>query len=309
MRWFLLTGAAIAAAIPASAPAATGFYGVQTLASLRDCSGAGPTDECAGGRLRRPFATAGGLWQASAASGYVETRDIAQNGSFGEGRGELAGDGLNLPILHAVSSAATDARVNGSALGFASYNFTGAAPQQFSLKSTLTVDASNASPDNPLLPGGAFVSFYVGIFETGAFVRDYVDFSDRSINIGPVLECGTDGLLAFGSAQPAAVGGAFNVSATTQSCGGGPLFLQPGHSYVVYGNLSMFTNRGGFLDALHTLTTELDPALGEQAIAELRSSLVSSVPEPAEWAMMIGGFGLLGAAARKGRYRLAISRS
>jgi hypothetical protein len=309
MRWILLTGAAIAAAIPASAPAASDFYGVQTLASLRNCGGAGPTDECPGGQRLRPFASAGGLWQANAASGYVETRDIAQKGSFGEGRGELAGDGLNLPILHAVSSATTDARVNGSALGFASYTYTGAAPQQLSLKSTLTVDASEASPDNPLLPGGAFVSFYIGIFDTGAFVRDYVDVANRSINIGPVLDCGTDGLLAFGSAQPAAVGGAFNVSATTQSCAGGPLFLQPGHSYVVYGNLSMFTNRGGFLDALHTLTTELDPALGEQAIAELRSSLVSSVPEPAEWAMMIGGFGFIGGVARARRYRPLISLS
>src|SRR5690242_83926 len=118
MRWILLTGAALAAAIPAAPAAASGLYGVQTLASLRNRGGAGPNDECPGGQRLRPFASAGGLWQASAASGYVETRDIAQKGSFGEGRGELAGDGLDLPILHAVSSATTDARVNGSALGF-----------------------------------------------------------------------------------------------------------------------------------------------------------------------------------------------
>jgi hypothetical protein len=77
--------------------------------------------------------------------------------------------------------------------------------------------------------------------------------------------------------------------------------LQPGHSYVAYANLSMFTNRGGYLNALNTLTTELDPALGEATIAELRQSLVSSVPEPGIWAMMIGGFALAGSVARRRR--------
>lgn len=302
MRNLILIGLGLAGLAASPAQAGNSLYGVQTLASLRNCGGATAGDECPGGQRLRPFATDGGLWRATADSGYVETRSIPQRGSFGRGKGELAGDGLALPVLHAASfSAASDARVNGSALGFTSYTYTGTAPTPFSLKGTLTIDDSFASPANPLLPGGAFVSFYVGIFDADVFAANYVDFANRAINIGPFLPCDAPGVLAFGGAEPAATGGRFTVSATTQSCAGGPLMLQPGHSYVAYANLSMFTNRGGYLNALNTLTTELDPALGDAAIAELRQSLVSSVPEPGTWAMMIGGFALTGSVARRRR--------
>ena len=303
MRISTIAGGALLAALWAgTAAAAPSYYGVQTLASLRNCGGASAADECPGGQRLRPFAMAGGLWHASADSGYVETRAIPQQGSYGRGKGELTGGKLALPVLHALSYAApTDARVNGSALGFTSYTYTGTAPEAFSLKSTLTIDDSRASPANPLLPGGAFVSFYIGIFDADAFAANYLDLANRSINIGPFLDCDAPGVLAFGAAQPEAAGGSFSVSAATQACGGGPLMLQPGKSYVAYANLSMFTNRGGYLDALHTLTTELDPALGQQTIAALQTSLVSSVPEPSSWAAMITGFGLIGAARRKSR--------
>lgn len=281
-------------------------HGVMTLASLRNCGGATDTEECPGGQRLRPFAIDGGIWAKTAASGYVETRDIAQNGSFGRGEAELDGDGLYLPTLHAVSSAGTEARVNGSALGFTTFTYTGDAPQAFSLKSTLTVDDSLESPDNPLLPAGAFVSFYVGIFDAAEFQANFLDFTSNSINAGPGYGCGTPGLLGYGYGEPAAKGGSFEVSITTQACEGASLTLNKGQQVVAYANLSMFTNRGGYLDALHTMRTELDPALGSGAIASLRQNLVSGVPEPASWAMMVGGFGMLGSAARR-RNRASIA--
>jgi hypothetical protein len=153
MRNLILIGFGLAGLAASPAHAGNSLYGVQTLASLRTCGGASATEECPGSQRLRPFATDGGLWRATADSGYVETRAIPQQGSFGRGKGELAGGGLALPVLHAVSfAAASDARVNGSALGFTSYTYTGSAPTPFSLKGTLTVDDSFASPDNPLLP-------------------------------------------------------------------------------------------------------------------------------------------------------------
>ena len=274
-------------------------HGVMTLASLRNCGGATDAQECPGGQRLRPFAIDGGIWKTTAASGYVETRDIAQTGSFGRGEAELNGDGLYLPTLHAVSSSGTDARVNGSALGFTTFTYAGDAPQAFSLKSTLSVDDSLASPDNPLLPGGAFVSFYVGIFDAAEFQANFLDFGSNSINAGPGYGCGTPGLLGYGYGEPTAKGGSFEVSITTEACEGASLTLTKGQQVVAYTNLSMFTNRGGYLDALHTMRTELDPSLGSDAIANLKQNLVSGVPEPTSWALMIGGFGFVGAISRR----------
>ena len=287
------------ALLPDAAMAAINVHGVSTLASLRNCGGATAAQDCPGGQRLRPFAVDGGIWAKSASSGYVETRAIPQAGSYGEGRAELDGDGLHLPTLHAVSRSTTDARVNGSALGFTGFTYNGPAATPFSLKSTLTIDDSFKSPDNPLLPGGAFVSFYIGIFDAGTFLRDQLDFRTGSITAGPAYDCSQAGLLAYGYGSPSAQGGSFSVSVTTQSCSGQPLILQPGQNIVAYANLSMFTNRGGYLDALHTMTTELDPELGQQAISDLRANLVSGVPEPDTWMAMIGGFALAGTAARR----------
>jgi hypothetical protein len=46
---------------------------------------------------------------------------------------------------------------------------------------------------------------------------------------------------------------------------------------------------------------------GQRIIGETARTNVSAVPEPANWAMMIGGFGLLGGALRTARRKLALS--
>ena len=67
-------------------------------------------------------------------------------------------------------------------------------------------------------------------------------------------------------------------------------------------------NRGGFVDATHTFTTQLDPALGSAVQAEIlattqsaiaRGAVVVSVPEPSSWLML--GAGVLGLAAWRRR--------
>ena len=116
MRNLILIGLGLAGLAASPAQAGNSLYGVQTLASLRNCGGATAGDECPGGQRLRPFATDGGLWRATADSGYVETRSIPQRGSFGRGKGELAGDGLALPVLHYASFSAASATLILSAL-------------------------------------------------------------------------------------------------------------------------------------------------------------------------------------------------
>lgn len=301
--------AAMIAAAGAFAPAASvhaGVYGVQTLASERTCAGLSAEMECNGGARLIPFQTDGGLFRSTASSGFIETREIAQRGSYGNGAAELNGDGLYLPTLHAASYAGVDARVNGSAAGFTSLTYNGPEQSAFGLQATLTIDQSNASTENPFLPNGGLAALYLAIYDESAFISNFVD-ADGSVDVTYGATCGDEpGLLGWAYSTVNAPGGAFSVSASTVSCGNGPIMLQTGQSVVAYSNLSLFTNRGGFIDASHTLTTQLDPALGEAAIRNLQANLAAPVPEPATWALMIAGFGLTGFAAR-GRVRATVT--
>ncbi|MFD1611000.1 PEPxxWA-CTERM sorting domain-containing protein [Sphingomonas tabacisoli] len=296
-----VTAFAAASALTPMSAARAGVYGVQTLASERTCGGAGPAAECPGSNRLIPFQTDGGLYRTTASSGFVETRAIPQKGSYASGSAELNGGGLYLPTLHAASYAApNDARVNGSAAGFTSFTYNGKVDSAFGLQATLTIDDSTVSPDNGLLPNGGIAALYLAIYDEKAFIDNFIDPSTGAVNVAYGATCGdVPGLLGWAYSDLTAPGGAFSVSASTVSCGGGPITLKSAQKIVAYSNLSLFTNRGGFIDASHTLTTQLDPGLGEETIRGLQTNLTAAVPEPATWAMMVGGFAMLGAAARR----------
>jgi hypothetical protein len=298
----VLAGACLAVgAIAPFTAAQAGVYGVQTLASERTCNGASADAECPGGTRLIPFKTDGGLYRTTAASGFTETRTIPQSGSYASGAAELSGSGLYLPTLHAVSYAApNDARVNGSAAGFTSFTYKGAADSPFGLQATLTIDDSELSPDDPLLPKGGIAALYLAIYDEKAFIDNFIDPGTGDVNVAYGASCGdVPGLLGWAYSAIGSPGGAFSVSASTTSCGAGPITLKSNQKIVAYSNLSLFTNRGGFIDASHTLTTQLDPMLGEEAIRNLETNLSAAVPEPATWAMMVSGFGFVGAATRR----------
>lgn len=86
--------------------------------------------------------------------------------------------------------------------------------------------------------------------------------------------------------------------------GAGPL---PPFDFPSIGARSVFSNLG--LDAFYSLTTKNNPAAERASpIYTLGSITVprpTAVPEPATWAMMIGGFGLAGAAMRRRPVSLA----
>lgn len=87
--------------------------------------------------------------------------------------------------------------------------------------------------------------------------------------------------------------------------------LQPGHTYSIYmqANASAFENRLGPDGSVASASASVDPTftiLGDLAqlyhFTGLPDSAIghaSAVPEPASWAMMVGGFGLVGSAMRR----------
>lgn len=286
-----------------SAQAATGpTFGVSVNTSLRTCNGVGLTAECPGGALvkvGRPGGPGLNLVSANTKAAVGGARTF----SNGYGLAELRGGGL--PVLKALSrSTGNNSRTVGSAQAWQTFTYSGPAGVEYRLQGQIDF-TGNASPANSLLPGGGSYTAFIGIWDLAAFPISPSAapfFGLPSYNPG---SCGvTAGLLGYASAIGNSTGGPAAFTLTTQACGGGILTLNVGQQFVVHSNISLFTNRGGFIDASHTFVTLIDPTLPAETLAALSSGLTAagrSVPEPASWALLIAGFGLTGGVMRRRR--------
>lgn len=294
-----LLGIGLAGALCAApARAAPAKYGTFAFGSLRSCNGAPAIAECPGGpTIKRAFG--GGVGTRTGSARLDATAGTPQAGSFATSAVEFGG--LQLPILHGSSYAASNARINAAAQGWQTLTYTGHFRTPFALRGSLTVDASATSPSNGLLPGGGIYVGYVGIWDLAAFpvdaVRDPLFLNLPGVNDG----CGTPGLLGFGSTLGLATGDSFAITLQTVSCGAGPLYLNPGQQIVANASISLFTNRGGFIDASHTFVTDLDPELGAPVIAALTANLMPAIPEPGSWVLLLAGFAAVGTSLRRRR--------
>jgi len=123
-------------------------------------------------------------------------------------------------------------------------------------------------------------------------------------------DCGSGAIGAFAYSSGGLAAGEYylpyNASTT---CSGKSIILHPGQSIGWVASLQAISNRGGFMDGMHTFHIEVDPTLtvndetgesvGAEALAQFMTFGKASVPEPAAWALMIAGFGLAGSALRR----------
>jgi len=84
--------------------------------------------------------------------------------------------------------------------------------------------------------------------------------------------------------------------------------LSPGETILAVAGLQLPVDRGGFADASHTMTIELDPALGADTIATLDKTLLPAgapaIPEPVTLSLF--GAGVLGFGALRRRKRKSV---
>jgi hypothetical protein len=133
--------------------------------------------------------------------------------------------------------------------------------------------------------------------------------------------CGTTGALALSSSPSVSVNGPTPRSYLTvgaSSCIGQDTFLlQPGESFYMWARLAVVRATFGATDAANTFNIQFSPEASPELQETLAQSLFvadgsliapsMSVPEPASWAMMILGFGCIGAIVRRRRTTAAFA--
>ena len=300
-----LAAATFLAGIAGSAPAQT--VGSTSLGTLRDCSTTAADVLCDG--------TLPG--QAIAVSQYGGGVGVGGLNYFNAGGGNLAWSDVqfdssvsDLPVIRGYTSAAGDVRMNINAVAFQSFTYDGAAPIDFSITGALHIVDSSNNPTDGALPGGAIYSQYVGIWDPSIIAG--LTTPQDLFNALFYAQCDTPGVLGFATTSGSLPGAEFAQSITTTACAPGSLMLAPGQDVLVVAGIQLPVNRGGFADSTATFRTRFGDDLSDETKTMLAENLMSAiaqgaivaVPEPASWAMMIAGFGLLGAAVRRQRMRV-----
>jgi hypothetical protein len=305
----LLAIAAASAAIAYfGSPAQAATVGSASLATIRNCNATASTAPCDGS----------GPGQQTASRKYGGGVGKGGLNHFAPGAGNMAWSFVDfdprndLPEIKAFTRAAGNVRMNINAIAFQTYKYTGASPLDFSISGSLHIVNSSTSPAGGALPNGAIFSSYLGVWNPSTIAG--LSTAEQLINNLFYAGCGTPGVLGAASAGGALTGGdVMAATLTTAACAPGSLTLTHGQEILLVAGLQLPVNRGGFADSSSTFTTRLGDDLTEEVRAQFEQNLSSAidqgaalaVPEPATWAMMIGGFGLIGAAERRRRTRRA----
>jgi hypothetical protein len=315
-RHLILMSAAVLAAGGVALPAQAQTVGSASLATVRNCNLVGAGENCDGtgpGQLIASRQYGGGV----GVGGLNEFMPSAGNRAWSFVTFDST---LDLPQIRGFSTAAGNVRMNINAIAFQTYTWTGAAPTDFSITGALHIVDSSASPSGGARPGGAIYSHYVGVWDPAAITG--LSTPEQLFSALFYAPCGVANVLGAGGASGDLTGGSATYTATTSACAPGSLTLAPGQSVLVVAGMQLPVNRGAFADSSATFVTRLGDDLAPETQTQLVASLNSAVdqgaalnvvgrpgavPEPASWAMLIAGFGLVGALARRRRASLVQS--
>lgn len=308
-------GAALAVGIAAVGGATSGHaadvYGSGAVITNRSC----PASDAAcvvGIQRLQPHQYFGGYGQ-----GLSATTSLLGGAS---GSAEVSFGADYLPTVRLASQAGTETRTGASVTTFRSFTYEGTEAIDFAILGDLhfitSGDAAGPEQQNEFTGDGQLnvalallrVSSITSVFSEESTGVDIISNTSNSF-----ADCGAAGVIAAGGYNTGGgiAAGEYNQSiGLSQACGGGAIRLNPGDSFVVIATLQAISNRGGFLDASHTFEVRYDEentfyagtteAVGDGFLAR-NVTVGAAVPEPASWALMIGGFGLAGGMLRRSR--------
>jgi PEP-CTERM motif len=298
---FSFLAVAFGASLPQAASAADPSFGSGAILTNRYCTEAVGTN-CAllGPRLFTQYA--GGLGTGLVTSATNEN-NLGASGfasvDFGAGY---------LPTIKVASFSGPLTRTGASADAFRVYTYTGALAINLALTGSLHYITSG----NDNVPGEEAGA---GIFNANLAILPVSSLGEFGMTAIEIISAPGSGFTDCGGGATAAAyvgsAGTTGENSTTinlsSTCSNAPITLHTGDSFIVYAGLQALSNRGGFLDASHTFTVAYDPVntvfteSGASVGAAYLAANVVAVPEPATWAMMMFGFGIVGGAMRRKR--------
>lgn len=306
----LAAGAAVLALGAGTDAQAQSVFGSAGIITQRACNAVSAATDCIVTGAKTTNFLNGGMSSGVAASFSNAAKSGALEATFGAGY---------LPQLRVGSSSVGDTRDGATVMAFRSFTYTGTQDIDFALNGALHYVNSG---DSQGFVGGTDQGNAYGEGELNVILGLF------SVNVLNGLSPGTPGGDLFGTVMGdpecdngAAAGGGYNslgqgagehfaTISLTQTCSGGAITLHHGDQFVVAAVMQAFSNRTGFIDAMHTFTVELDPEhtylAGTQTLVDpgvLGRSLNGAVPEPATWGLMTLGFGAVGGMVRSRRRR------
>lgn len=291
----LLAGAALTAAAglsPATAAAATPLTWSLASTFVRECL----TPSCSVTQDADVDTQFGYDLDANAASS-VDGLGSA-HGSAEAGSGSLA-----LPVLKAFNQAEINATSGAFVQAKQGYRWTGTTGIDIAFSGLIDYVATNGPSGEGFVNAGlAIADASAGDAAVGAL------WAGSQPDGTFTATCATPGAVSVAnSGRQYGLGSqAFGLDTSDGGCGSGVFHVQPGQEFYVYARLNTFGLMDAERDASHTFTIGLSQSLSAETQASIQQYLrpMSAVPEPSSWALMIVGFGALGAALR-GRPRTA----
>ena len=328
MNAFLGATMLTAGAGAARAQVVTSDFGSAVIQTLRNCA-PGVTTPC------------NGVGQAIIQQNRVGGSNVEVNATLtaspaGPGAGSSAFASVNaaavygLPEIKASVDAVGNVRVGNNIYAYQTYTYRGDDEFDLLLNANFHIDDASSDGAAGTGPSGAIASGGFAVWDADDFFS-YSDpyytgtgngFSTANSIINQPYLFGMYGCGDFtpendvprgpratsGTLTPLA-GGEQTIGIAQGNCFEQTLTLYKGDQFVIASFVQLIANRNGFIDATGTFTIGLDPAGGAANIAAFQNGVVTglvAVPEPATWAMMIGGFGVVGGAARR---RKALARA
>lgn len=164
--------------------------------------------------------------------------------------------------------------------------------------------------DSVVQEGSNYRFTYAAEFSAGEGIQngstltifDFTGYVANSIaSVSPLLSTSTpnsSNMMSIGFTDAASVPNLeFTYNGPTQDLGGGRFVF--GSALSTFGNTT--------LDGFSAITVKTAGAVGTLVGTQGATGVPLGVPEPASWAMMIGGFGLIGAAARRRQQMVSVT--
>jgi PEP-CTERM motif len=293
-KYIALPAALIYSLIPSSSVEAATF-GSALFTSQRSCSQVSATDLC-DGRGPGQGVISSFFGGGSGTNGFLNIDFSGGSSALGS---FVTFTDSNLPAIAVSVRSADNDRISLTALGFQTFTYTGNIAARYSLTGQFSVFDASTNPVDGALPGGGFYTQFLSVvspdfFDTDGDVFDL--FNDLRSGF-----CGNNGVFGSGFTPGTLTGGGQVETNGLTACSSGSLILSPGQQFIVIAGLQIPVNRGGFAEGGFLgirLGDDLSVAERLNFERNLVPGLISAVPEPASWAMMLVGFGLIGGGLR-----------